>query len=481
MKNLLTYLGSLMLCVLTGQLLMAQAPEGIHYQAILRDAQGAIMANEALTTNFQIRQGSANGNSVYAESHSLQTNELGLLTAVVGSGTSTDNFSNIDWSAGPYFLATEIDQGSGLIDLGTTQLLSVPYALFAESVANTDDADADPSNELQDLSLNGSTLEISSGNSVDLGPAINDADADPTNELQDLSLNGTTLRISDGDSTDLGSLVDDADADPSNELQDLSLNGTTLDISNGTGANLSSLVDDADADPNNELQDLSLNGTTLNISNGSGADLSSLVDDADADPANELQSVSLSGTNLSITNGNTINLQSLVNDADANPTNEIQVLNFSNNNLSISNGNSVNLSSLEGTLADFGFAAGTGATPNANTQFLVSPVSIPVTSSDQKILVISNALLGNNNLINGGDGLDLSIGFRFTGTSGLNTTSPAMTNVKIGPNQRQVFGLSVMLTNLIPGTYDFGLAGDDDGNGNWNSNGAGYTTVLIFN
>ncbi len=391
--------------------LLAQAPQGLNYQAVMRDAQGQILANKPLDLTFAIHQDSAGGTVVYTESQSLSTNSFGLFTAVIGTGTTTDQLSAISWATGDHFLRVQVDFGSGLIDLGTTQLLSVPYALYANEVANVDDADADPSNELQDLSLNGTTLEITNGSSVDL----------------------------------------------------------------------SSLVEDADADPTNELQLLGLSGTSLSLSGANTVSLSGLVNDADADPSNELQLLGLSGTTLSLSGGNSVSLSSLVNDADANPSNELQTLSLSGSDLTLSNGNTINLSSLPGTLADQAFSTGTGSTPSSTTSFLVSPATITVTSSSQVVVVTSHGLLGNSSLFNAADGLDLFIGYRLSSTSNISLVSPGMLNVRVGTNERHVFGQSAVLTNLLPGTYEFGLAGDDDGNGNWNSNGAGYTTVLLYN
>ncbi len=117
----------------------AQVPQGISYQAVVRDAQGNILPNQQVAFQFSILQGSANGNAVYTEQHSVQTNSLGLVNMAIGNGTPTlGNFSAINWQQGPYFLnvAVDVNGGSNFIDMGTTQLLSVPYALYAENAGN---------------------------------------------------------------------------------------------------------------------------------------------------------------------------------------------------------------------------------------------------------------------------------------------------------------------------------------------------------
>ncbi|MBT31325.1 MAG: hypothetical protein CMO01_16850, partial [Thalassobius sp.] len=152
-------------------------------------------------------------------------------------------FEDIDWGNTSKFLKIEIDPdgGSNYQFVGSIELLSVPYALYAGTISNTNDDDADPENELiTNAVLNGSVLEILEAGTttyIDLSGLLNlVTDNDATNELQDISLEGTMLSISNGTTIDLASILDgneDADADPQNELQTLNLNGNKLSISDG--------------------------------------------------------------------------------------------------------------------------------------------------------------------------------------------------------------------------------------------------------
>lgn len=150
---------------------LAQAPESFKYQAVVRDASNAILINQAVGMQLIIHQGSASGTAVYTETFSPTSNAYGLVNLEIGTGTTVDNFAAIDWSAGPYYFETMADLtgGTSYSSLGTSQLLSVPYALYsktAESVMNdqVDDADADPTNEYNDtLVLNGNVLELTDG------------------------------------------------------------------------------------------------------------------------------------------------------------------------------------------------------------------------------------------------------------------------------------------------------------------------------
>ncbi len=111
--------------------LWAQAPQGIPYQAVMRNADGSVMASSAVSLTFMIHDISAIGTVVYQESHALNSNAQGLVSCVVGNGVvSQGNFANIDWGGGAKFLHVMM----GSTDLGTQQMLSVPYALHANGV-----------------------------------------------------------------------------------------------------------------------------------------------------------------------------------------------------------------------------------------------------------------------------------------------------------------------------------------------------------
>ncbi len=109
--------------------LHSQSPQGIPYQAVMRNADGSVMASSEAVLTFMIHDGTADGTVVYQESHALTSNAQGLVSCVVGNGVvSQGNFSNINWGNGAKFLHVMM----GSVDLGTQQMLSVPYALYAE-------------------------------------------------------------------------------------------------------------------------------------------------------------------------------------------------------------------------------------------------------------------------------------------------------------------------------------------------------------
>ncbi|MFT6137820.1 MAG: hypothetical protein ACJAUJ_000906 [Salibacteraceae bacterium] len=145
-----------------------QAPEGFKYQAVVRDAGNLILNNQAVGMQMTIQQGVT---TVYQETFTTTTNAYGLVNLEIGSGTVVSgDFTMIDWSAGPYFIETAVDVTGGIsyVVMGTSELMSVPYALHAKTAENVtndlvDDADANPTNEIQTISRTGTTVTLSDG------------------------------------------------------------------------------------------------------------------------------------------------------------------------------------------------------------------------------------------------------------------------------------------------------------------------------
>jgi hypothetical protein len=121
--------------------ILAQAPERMSYQVVIRNTGGALVKNQAVGIQISILQGSATGTPVYVETHTPTTNANGLATIEIGAGTIvTGTFAGIDWSTGSYFIKTEIDPtgGTSYSITGISQLLSVPYALYAKTASTAD-------------------------------------------------------------------------------------------------------------------------------------------------------------------------------------------------------------------------------------------------------------------------------------------------------------------------------------------------------
>jgi len=120
--------------LLLSQFSTAQAPQQFSFQGVARGADGKILVNKNITIGFDIHQGSANGPAIFQEVHNTSTNANGIFNLQIGSIT---DLSSINWEANSYFLQTVMfyDGLPALVDLGTTQLLSVPYSLQSSKSA----------------------------------------------------------------------------------------------------------------------------------------------------------------------------------------------------------------------------------------------------------------------------------------------------------------------------------------------------------
>jgi uncharacterized protein (TIGR02145 family) len=115
----------------------SQAPQGFNYQATVRNSAGALITNQNVYFKFNIMLNSSTSVPVFSETHYVPTDDLGQVNLIIGQGTSTiASFSSINWGNGNYYLGIELNTGSGYVAMGTTQLLSVPYALYANSSGN---------------------------------------------------------------------------------------------------------------------------------------------------------------------------------------------------------------------------------------------------------------------------------------------------------------------------------------------------------
>lgn len=212
---------------------LAQPPQKMSYQAVIRNSSGALVVNHSIGIKVSILQGSATGTVVYSETYSPapQANANGLVTVEIGSGTpSTGTFSYINWSNGPYFLKTEVDPsgGTSYTIVGTSQLLSVPYSLHSKSTETYSETDpvfgASPAKTITSSSITNWNTAYGWGNHAGLyrpntyitawgevtgKPAgfadgvdnVDDADNDITNEIQALSISSSNLSLSKGGGT----------------------------------------------------------------------------------------------------------------------------------------------------------------------------------------------------------------------------------------------------------------------------------------
>ena len=398
-------------------------PQGINYQAVALDQQGQPIPgvdivgrpidDAEIGVRISILEASPTGNVLYQEEHEVLTDQYGMFNLTIGQGlqVSADAFNTINWQ-GDKFLQVELSiENDGEFTLSAVQqLMSVPYAFLADRALNVDDADADPSNELQALSISNDTLYLSSGGFVVLpSDQINDADADPTNELQVISMSNDTLYLSSGGFVVLPpDQINDADADPTNEFQTITRNGSTINLSGNGGSvtvfdgdytNLTNtptipsktsdlfndsgfLTSEFDGSTTNEIQTLSKSGSTISLSDNGG---SVTVFDGDYNDLSNTPSIPTSTSDLSNDSG------FLTSEVDGSTTNEIQTLSKSGSTISLSdNGGSVTV--FDG---DYNNLSNTPSIPTSTSDltndsgFLTSEVD-GSTTNELQVLSISN-------------------------------------------------------------------------------------------
>tara|TARA_B110000459_G_C16606115_1_gene493626 strand:- start:299 stop:2329 length:2031 start_codon:yes stop_codon:yes gene_type:complete len=321
----------LLICLFSSGIVNAQAPSKFSYQAVVRDGSGTLISNEPVGIQITISESSATGTSVYVERHTINSNENGLVSLEIGSGTlQSGNFGTIDWGSNNYFLKSEIDPNGGTsytLEL-SNQLLSVPYALYANTSGAQTENDpvynASPAASI-------TATDITSWN-TDL---VDDADNDATNEIQDLSFVGNILTITNNTSAtsiDLSSSVVNTDTSALTEAE------VDAYVSNN-----GFLTTEIDGSITNEIQDLSLVGNILTITNNGSAtsiDLSGYLDNTDTSVLTESEVDAYVANNGFLTT-----------EVDGSITNEIQTLTQVGDSLFLSNsGGAVSIADLDTSL-----------------------------------------------------------------------------------------------------------------------------------
>ena len=279
-------------------------PAGITFQAVAMDengmelsgvdAAGIPIPEKAIKVQFSILSGSATGNVEYAEEHLTNTDKYGLFTLVIGKGIPGigKNLKSVNWHKGDKYLKVELDinNGKGYKLVSVQQMLSVPYAFYSGESLEAKEVDT---LRMRDSVLHSSNIQKVQSN---LDKHIKaDQDTVPTNELQNLSIKGGTVNLSLG-----GGNILLPDSSSTNELQTINISGGRVSLSQGGGE--IQLPDSSDV---NEIQTLGIKGGTIALSLGGGS-----INLPDSSDINEIQTLSISGNKISISGagGNTITL-----------------------------------------------------------------------------------------------------------------------------------------------------------------------------
>jgi hypothetical protein len=144
-------------------------PNGINYQAIVRNNAGGVFVNQAVALRISILQGGAAGTVLYSERHQATTNAFGLVNLKIGGGVpQVGTFETVTWNTANHYVKIEVDPsgGANYQDIGTSELLSVPYAFYAENGAG-----------------GGGSYTAGTGISINGNVISNTGDPDPLNDI----------------------------------------------------------------------------------------------------------------------------------------------------------------------------------------------------------------------------------------------------------------------------------------------------------
>ncbi|GEM_PF-1396407 len=455
----------------------AQTPQEINYQFVVRTNTGTVEANANVGVQLRIYEPDINGTIVYEEEHNVTTNSFGLASIRIGTGTTTGDLSNVNWNSGSFELETSVDfnGGANYTVMGSSPLVSVPYALHAETVSNdmVFDGDSSMTNELQMLSISNDTIYLTNGGSVSL-PAGFDGDFN--------SLTNVPAGLNDGDDdTQLteaqvdafadnnGYLTTEVDGSITNEIQTLSISGNSISLSNSGGT--VTLPAEVDGSITNELQTLSISGNDISLSNSGGT--VTLPAEVDGSITNEIQTLSISGSDLSLSNGGgTVTLPSgggggdEIADVDddtkvqVEETNDDDVIRFDVGGAEVwrMDGNALEEAN-EWENICIGIDAGDALMPGATDNILIGSLTgTNVTTGDFNTVVGSEtfdaATTGDFNTFIG-----YNVGHNLT-TANLNTAVGVFALYDITTGQDNVAYGRGALSNVTSGTHNLGVGRD---------------------
>jgi len=198
--------------------IFSQQNLGFSYQGLIRGVDGSIIKNRLVSIRIDLISNSTSGSILYSESHTIETNSLGVFDITIGQGSQIGgSFFTIDWGEDRHFLKVSVDEnaGSNFVELGVTQLIAVPYAKYADEAAiasealiaqraiQADNAAVAERAQSADFATRAEMATLAEEAITVRNLDINDADSDPTNELQSIEMqefsNGVELFLSPGD------------------------------------------------------------------------------------------------------------------------------------------------------------------------------------------------------------------------------------------------------------------------------------------
>lgn len=366
----------------------------IPYQAVARDVSGALIQNETVFVQFNIRNNTPSGPYLYIEAHTVTTNEFGLINVNIGGGTPlVGTFSSVPWNSGTEkYMDIYLAHNGPYVLMGTVPFSSVPLAFHAATAASAASVSGSASGD-----VSGPYVNLQLGNGV-VGNL----------ELADNSV--TTSKVSDFTVS-------------TSKLGDLAV--TTPKMADNAVTTV-------------KIADNSVNGGKIAMGSDSPGDLMYYngTDYVRLPAGTSGQVLTLSGTT---------------------PTWQTMT-----GQLIASNTVSASSNALTATL---GFISGT--------------VTVNITSTSQKVYIVSTCALGAS--ATAATGLNIYPGYKLSSSPTVTQSGGGMFGLTCPVNTRLTYTVSSVITNLIPGSYQFGMVGLSPTPANWNNNEWSYTTVMVYN
>jgi hypothetical protein len=283
--------------------IFAQAPQGIHYQAVVRNGNGDPLLNTNVQFRFTI-EGPGGFPIYYQETQSATSNAIGGINLIIGNGNTTQgNFETTDWKSGSLRIRVEMDPAGGIsfAPFGMTDFQSVPFALYSDragAIVDGNGNDWTPADDLdeQTLTVNGNQLAISNGNAVTLPTGSGGDNWGTQTIVTEPELTGNGTLVSPLGIATQGASNGDVLKWNGNAWVPQEDNGQNYSAGDGisiVGGVISNTGDDDD-DNDNEIQTLSINGNTVSLSNGGG--------NINLPTYNEGTGIDISGNTISATN-----------------------------------------------------------------------------------------------------------------------------------------------------------------------------------
>ncbi|MEC7478691.1 MAG: hypothetical protein VYE52_02345 [Bacteroidota bacterium] len=259
----------------------SQSPSNFTYQSVARDGSGKLLSNKEISFRISVLKNSESGQVVFEEEHSVTTNINGLATLIVGKGSGNDDLGDIDWGDGSYFLKVEIDPEGGFnfIAEDTTQLLSVPYALYSSSSGSSLIITGQDYLSISNNEITVNQIDLSD-DVVGILPIVNGGTGSSTAPMV-----GVITAADAASARNVLGLSTVASSGSYNDLTEKLTAGTNIDITNG-------VISSTDSSTTYTA------GTGISI-DGNNAISSTITQYTDADA----QSAFTAGTNIDITNG----------------------------------------------------------------------------------------------------------------------------------------------------------------------------------